>query len=207
MEDIKVSASQAILLDLITDDQLAGMRVANEGNPEVVALIDARVEAKAKAENDAKALDDFKVILQKVELPNAPEGVINIYRAWQRQSRPLTNKEQKEVLAANPTLTEEIVSTRRIEIDKWAWGDWTFNKAMTTAKSTTSRATSTRKLAITLNKREGNALTPIGNFRTSKEACTHLGLETAGDSANRVLLAHKYITDQYEGTDFLVPEA
>lgn len=207
MEDIKVSAGQAILLDLITDDQLAGMRVANEGNPEVVALIDARVEAKAKAENDAKALDEFKALLQTLDLPNAPEGVVNIYRAWQKQSRPLTNKEQKEVLAANPTLTEEIVSTRRIEVDKWAWGDWTFNKAMTTGKTTTSRATSTRKLAITLKKREGDTLSTVGNFRTSKEACNHLGLETAGDSANRVLIAHKYITDEYEGSDFLVPEA
>lgn len=207
MEDIKVSAGQAILLDLITDDQLASMRELNAGNSEVVALIDARVEAKAKAENDAKALDEFKALLQTLDLPNAPEGVVNIYRAWQKLTRPITKKEIKEVLDANPLLSEVDVSTRLVETDQWGWGAWTFNKAMTTAKSTTSKATSTRKLAITLNKREGNALTPIGNFRTSKEACKHLGIETAGDSANRVLLAHHYITDQYEGSDFLVSEA
>lgn len=202
-----VTASQAILLDLITDDQLAGMREANAGNPEVVALIDARVEAKVKAENDAKALDEFKSLLQTIDLPDAPEGVVNVYIAWQRQHRHLGSGEREDLKKTIPGITEEELDARLVETDQWAWSDWTFNKAMTTAKTTTSKATTTRKLAITLKKREGDTLSTVGNFRTSKEACKHLGLETAGDSANRVLLAHHYLTDQYEGSDFLVSEA
>ena len=207
MEDIKVSAGQAILLDLITDDQLASIRELNQGKPEVVAQIDAILESKAKALSDAKALEEFTALLQTVDLPDAPEGVVNIYKAWQKQHRHLGSGEREDLQKTIAGITDEELDARLVETDQWAWSDWTFNKALTVGKATTSTRTTTRKLAITLNKREGNALTPIGNFRTSKEACKHLGLETAGDSANRVLIAHKYITDEYEGSEFLVPEA
>ena len=209
MENIIVSESQAILLDLFTDEELAAKREANKDKPDIIAKIDAHVEGKAIAQAKAQAMNDFTGALQALELPQAPEGVYNVYRAWHKDTRHLYKKEREAILSANPTLTEAELDTRLIELDTYSWGDWTFNKAMTQGKvGTSGTKASARKLAVVVSKHHTDTADElIGNFRTSKEACVHLGLDTKGDSANRVLIAHKYSTDIYEGNDYLVPES
>ena len=134
-----------------------------------------------------------------------PEGVRNIYRAWHQVSRPLTKAEKKDLQATSPAITSEELDNRRVETDQWAWSDWIINKALGVAKAGATKArNNTRKLAITIAKREGMTLMPVGNFRTSKEACEYLGLATGKDSARRVLEAHHYIVDSYDGNDYLV---
>lgn len=204
--EFAITQSQAILLDLLTDSQLADMREANKDNADVVALIDTRKADKAEALADKMLLDTFTTSLGTLELPEAPKGVLNIYRAWREGNRHITNAEVKEVLKANVNLDESEVKARLIPSGVWAWGDWTLNKAMSTTTTKASGDTKTRKLAVTVFNRDGSNLTLDGNFRTSKEACEHYGYSTKGDSARRVLEAHKKVVDDYEGDDYLVKQ-
>lgn len=207
MEQINVSFEKAMLLDLITNDQLEAMRESHKDNPEVVSAIDGYQYAKAQVLATEQALGNLVSTLNSLELPSdIPPSVLNIFRPRIKETRKLTKAEAKEVLSSNPTLTEEDVSIRLIETGNTIWGAWVLNKALSLPKGATSAKASTRRLAITLNSRDGTSITPVGNFRTSKEACNFLKLDTAGDSAKRVLEAHKYIVDSYEGNDFLVPE-
>ena len=200
-----VTTSDAVLLDLLTDEQLATMREANKANTAVTALIDARLEAKAKAIAQAKVLDEFKAKLAEFVLPEPPEGVYNVYAGYAKVFRPLTAKEAKDFKATHPEATDEEIAGKRIETDEWAWQAWVINKALAVPKAgSTATEPSTRKLAITLHKRDGQSLVTVGNFRTSKEACDHLGLATGKDSARRVLEGHHFIVDSYDGTDFLI---
>ena len=205
--DINVSFEKAMLLDLITPETLEAMRESHKDNPEVVNAINAHLEAKAQAIAIEQAIEGLMLNLNSLSLPSdIPPSVINIFRPRIKETRKLTKAEAKEVLSSNPTLTEEDVSTRLIETGNTIWGAWVLNKALSLPKGATIAKASTRKLAITLNSRADNTITPIGNFRTSKEACVHLGLDTKGDSARRVLEANKYIIDDYDGNDYLMPE-
>lgn len=200
-----VITSDAVLINLLTDEQLAALREANKADANAVALIDAKIEAKAKAIAEAKALDEFKAKLAEFVLPPPPEGVHNVYASYAKVFRPLTAKESKDFKATHPEATDEEIAGKRIETDQWAWQTWVINKALAVPKAgSTATEPSTRKLAITLHKREGQALVTVGNFRTSKEACNHLGIETGVDSARRVLEGRHFIVDSYDGTDFLI---
>lgn len=206
MTTIDVSFDKALLLDLIPNEVLEAQLEANKDNPKVVEAITSHLQAKALAIANAAALEAFMTSLNALEVPSVLVDVQNIYRPIINETRLLSKGEVKEVLSSNPSLNEEEVKTRLIETGNRVWGKWVINKAFSTSKSTATSTTKTRKLAITLNARDGSTITPIGNFRTSKEACSHLSLDTAGDSARRVLEAHKYIVDDYEGNDFLIPE-
>jgi hypothetical protein len=87
------------------------------------------------------------------------------------------------------------------------------NKA-TGGKSTTStdgKAEVTRKLAISVFKRDGNQLANIGNFTTATKACEYINshklyaseLVYAGTSATRVLRDAGFIVEKYDGNSFL----
>lgn len=206
-ETLTLGMSQAVLLDLISDDQLASMRESNKDNAEVVALIDARTEAKGKALAEAKQLDDFMAKVALIELPLPPPSVINLYFPHRRDSRKLFKAEREGLRKTKPDITDEELDGKRIELETFSWGIPIINKAFSVTQSGSSKAPSTRKLAITLNKRDGSTLTPVGNFRTSKEACEYLSLDTHKDSAKRVLEARKYIVDGYDGSDFIVKES
>ena len=203
-----LSTKQAMLLDLLTDDQLqSNLEGAKaNGNTDLANAITDHLEAKAKAKHDAEVLEAFTNALNALELPaEVPEGIFNIFRARIKDSRKLTKKEREELKSTFPTITEVELDSRCVELDNFVWGAWTINKALSQPKSSGTTTTKTRKLAVTVHSREGNSLTPIGNFRTSKEACIHLGFDTKGDSARRVLEAHKLVVDDYDGDDYLVP--
>lgn len=205
-EAIVVGESQAILLNLFSQEELEAKREANKDNPKIVAAIDARLEANAKAATQAKLREEFTALLETIDLPEPPEGTLNIFNAYVPEKRYLTKKEREDYKSNHPDITDEALASMMVETGNKVWQGWTINKALTQPKGSTS-STSTRKLAITLNRREGNSLEPIGNFRTSKEACVHLGLDTKGDSARRVLEAHKFVVDDYPGSDFLIKES
>lgn len=207
-EAITVPFAQAMLLDLITTEQLEAMREGNKENPEVVNAINAHLEAKAQTLAIEQAIEGLMTGLNSLELPSViPPSINNIFRPRINETRKLTKAEVKEVLSSNPSMNEDEVSTRLIETGNVVWGAWVLNKALSLPKGSTTAKTSTRKLAITLNSRQDNMITPIGNFRTSKEACNHLGLDTKGDSARRVLEANHYIIDDYDGNQYLISEA
>lgn len=199
-----ISATEAMLLDVLTPEQVEEY-ITN--NPSKAEAINKAIEANAKAKALDQARVDFIDLLDTIELPDPPEGVLNIYRPYRKATRPLTKAEKDEVKASNPNIEQAMLDARVIDTGEWTWGEWQFNKSMatTSAKSGESKAR-TRKLAVTVNKRDGNTLALVGNFRTSKEACEHFGLETKGDSARRVLEANKYIVDDYDGDQFLVSE-
>jgi hypothetical protein len=202
-----ISEQQALLADLFSVEELQAKREANKDNPKIVATIDAKLEAIAKAETQAKLREEFTALLETIELPEPPEGTVNIFNAYVPAKRGLTKAEKADYKANHPDVSDEDLNAKLIETGEMMWQGWTINKALSVPKGSTSSTTSTRKLAITLNKRDGDRLVPVGNFRTSKEACNHLGLATQGDSARRVLEAKKYVVDSYEGSDFLVKEA
>lgn len=201
---ITITATEAMLLDVLTEEQVQEY-IAN--NPSKAEAIKEALEANAKAKALESEKQDFIDLLDTIELPNPPEGVLNIYRPYRKATRHLTSDERKEVKATNPNVTDEDLDRRVVDTGEWEWGEWQFNKSMTVSSAKSGEGKSrTRKLAVTVNKREGNTLSLVGNFRTSKEACEHFGLETKGDSARRVLEANKYIVDDYDGDQFLVSE-
>lgn len=200
--------SQAVLLNFIPEATLLEMREANKDNAEVVALIDARVQNNANALALEQELEAFTSLLGEVALPFPPDGIYNLYVPFRKDSRPLHKKEREEYLSTHSEATTQELDAKRIELETSSWGAWQINKPTSSSvASSSTKAPSTRKLAITVNKREENSLVVVGNFRTSKEACIHFSLDTHKDSAKRVLEAHKYIVDSYDGTDFLVSES
>lgn len=203
-----LGTKQAMLLDLLTDEQLqSNLEGAKaNGNNELANAISEHLDAKAKAKHEAEVLESFTNALNALELPlEVPEGVFNIFRARVRDSRKLNKKEWRELKSTMPTITDEELGSRRVELDNFVWGAWTINKALSQPKASSPTTTRTRKLAVTVYSREGTNLTNIGNFRTSTEACEHLGFTHKGDSARRVLEAHKLVVDDYEGESFLLP--
>lgn len=198
-----VSLDNAMLLGLISPQQLEAFAKAN---PDKANAIKQALEDKAKVDKDLKDRQDFLELLGTIELPDSPEGVLNIYNSFVKEVRNLTDSEKAEVLKSNPSITKELLEARVIDTGKYVWKGWEVNRAMTTAKASGITSTRQRKLAITAKRIDGDSLVAIGNFRTSKEACNSLGYETKGDSARRVLEAHSIVVLDYEGTDFLIKE-
>jgi len=195
MEHI-LSTTEAVLLDLLTPEQLA--LVAEDTG--VAEAMRAKAEAKAKEES----LSELKNLLATIDLPTPPEGVYNLYIPYRQDKRLLLKKEREELVKANPNLTDVDLDNRMVELQTFSWGEWVINKALTMAGSGAKAESRTRKLAITLNKREGSSLVPIGNFRTSKEALEFLGIPESKSSSRLVLQNGGYIVDNYDGQDFKI---
>ena len=208
MENIATTSS--VLLDIIPIEVLEAQLEKHKDNPKVVEAITSHLQAIAAVKERQETLDIITTILNDLILPDIeaiPADVHNFYIPIINQTVPLLKKEVEEVLAANPALVREDVEARTKETGSRVYGNWTLNKVMTQAKAATGMtATRQRKLAVTVNTRDGATITPLGNFRTSKEACVFLNLDTKGDSARRVLDAHHYIVDDYDGSDYLVAE-
>lgn len=204
MAEYTITATEAALLDILSPDQLEEYI---KNNPTKADEIKAAMKANADAKALAEAEDEFFALLDTIDLPPPPPGILNIYRPFRKVTRHLTDSEAKELKASQPDLSDDDIKTRVIDTGKYDWGKWEKNKSFNVGKSTSgSSPKRTRKLAVTVNKRDGNTITPVGNFRTSKEACDHFNLDTKTDSARRVLEAHGYIVDDYDGDQFLVSE-
>ena len=198
-----ISATEAMILDMLSPEQVQAYIKANPSKAEgIKQALEANAQAKAKEQ----ALEDFLALLDTIELPDPPDGTLNIYRPFRKEARHLNKAEREEVKKANPQIADSDLENRVVDTGRKICGKWELNKAMTTSSAKTEGKARTRKLAITLNKREGNTIVPVGNFRTSKEACDNFHIETGRDSARRVLEAKGYIVDDYDGNDFTLPE-
>ena len=196
MEHI-ISATEAVLLDLLSDKQLEAMK----GNEDIAKLLEARDKAKA----EALVLDEFKGLLGLVELPNPPEGIYNLYITFKAESRHLGSGEREEYIKTHPMATTQDLDAKLIETGVKAWGDWIINKPTTVTSATSSnQATNTRKLAVIVKKIAGDNLELVGNFRTSKEACDYLSIDPQKGSARLALTSRSYVVVDYDGADFLV---
>jgi len=186
----------ATLFASLTDKQLREARAKYKDVPKVLELIEQvetdRKEKQAEAEAQFaklaeleanKALFEAQVANLVQNLTNPPEGVYNIHLRYAKT-------------------TEAVEATETTEAMPEVWG-WVLevNKA-TEVKPATARKATSQKRGITVEKREGDRIVPVGNFKTASEACKHLGIAIGGDSAVRVLAREGYLTSQYEGDQF-----
>jgi hypothetical protein len=192
------------LVEAMPDADLLKYKETNPNNESLVKLVDGILEAR-KHQAEQETIKQAFLASLKVDLPEPPEGVYNVYRAYGKVFRPLTKDERKDYLKTHPEATKEELDAKRLETDNWAWGDWTINKGFSPAgtKSSTPKTTIPKR-AITVKKVEGDSLVLVGNFRNGAEACKYLGLTTGGDSAMRVLQRFGFHVEQYDGADFLI---
>ena len=202
-EAITIGFNVATLLNLVTKDQLAEYA---KTNPSEAKAINLALEAKAKADQDKIAKDEWIALLNTVELPPPPPNsdIVNVHNDFVTIYRPITPDEIAEVIKANPNINKDEVAKRMIPNGQ-DWKGWVVNKALvvpSTKTATTKESEGTR--AITLKAIEGETVKRIGGFRTSKEACDYLGIEAKGDSAKRKLLDKGYIVAKYDELGYTV---
>lgn len=131
---------------------------------------------KLIAERDkVKREEEFKASVSELtKLPTPPTGISNVFITW-----------------------------AMLDGDKEFSWHVTVNHACR-GKAGGSKKEGNRSHAITVYKRNGLALEPVGNFRAGSEACKFLNLEYEGNSAIRVLKDKGYHTETYEGDQFTV---
>ena len=193
------------LIEAMSNDELGKYKELYPDNESLVKLIDGILEARESQAKQAELQATFMSTLAELNLPEPPQGVYNVYRAFGKVSRPLNKEERKAYLTNHPEASKEELDTKRIETDQWAWGDWVINKAFAPqGKAQTTNKPATTKRAIVVKKVEGDSLVLVGNFRSGSEACQNLKLDTGGDSAMRVLQRFGYHVQAYDGQDFLI---
>ena len=194
------------LIEAMPNEELEAYKAKFPDNESLVKLIDGILEARESQAKQAELQQAFMSSLSDMALPEPPNGVYNVYRAYGKVSRPLNKKEREDYLKTHPEASKEELDAKRIETDDWAWGDWVINKAFVPQGKIreTSRGLVITKRAIVVKKVEGDSLVLVGNFRSGSEACQYLKLDTGGDSAMRVLQRFGYHTQAYDGNDFTI---
>ena len=190
------------------DELIAAMSIVELGkfkdqytdNESITKIVDGYIEVKTKQEAQVKAKADFTKVIAKLinKLPH-PEDVHNVYMAWREVEVEDKSKEAEEVTIHH----EDGEDTTEMRFPKHMEHQWVveLNKGFKVGSTGSSEPTASKR-AITLNKRNGQALEFVGNFPSASKACEHLNLNTGGDSATRVLAREGYILDPYTGTDF-----
>ena len=180
------------LIKAMSDEDLQALKVKYANNEAIVKLIDGILETRQVEADKARVKADFEAkVLKLAKLPTPPEDIHNLYLRWAEVEESVGEPEPVEV---NGT-TEMRQPTTKV----WKW-IIEVNKGFQVAKTTNGIPRVTKR-SISVSKREGNTLVPIGNFTNATEACKYLKLTIGGDSANRVLQRDGYIVDQYAGND------
>lgn len=190
----------------LEDLQLA-RKTYGEKYPDLIKDIDTEIanrKALAKAEEvKAKFVGMIESIFAnpKKPLPH-PEDIANIYVRWAEVEEETGEAEVEVEIADDKGVKSKVMRKPMRKVFKWVVE---VNKAFNPVKTTnTTFGNGTRKRAISVKHIEGDKLVTIGNFRTAKEACGYLKLDVGADSANRVLTTFKYLTEPYDGHDFIV---
>jgi len=198
------------LIQAMSIAELENFKTTYKDNGSITKIVDGYIEVKARQEAQARAKEDFSKAIGKLvaKLPH-PDDVHNIYLAWREVEVEDTTHEGEEVeLVVTPAvvndegnITTPAVMGKERRYPKVMVYQWVveLNKGFSVGKA--SQVT-TSKRAITLNKRNGQALEFIGNFLSASKACESLKIPIGGDSATRVLNREGYILDAYTGTDF-----
>ena len=190
-----------LILKLSSDD-LVALKAKYQSNPSLITLIDSVLEQK-KIEDakNAKALEFTNQVSELVGMLGVPpEAIYNLYIRYGDVEVPEGDPVEVEVVGKDGNKHTE-TRTPTIKVKKWIVET---NKAISTStKSNNGTSTKSTKRSITISKREGNNLVPVGNFTNATKACNHLKLDIGGDSATRVLQRNGYIVDQYSGEDVI----
>jgi hypothetical protein len=178
-----------------SNESLMALREQNKDSESVVTLVDSILKAREVEElaNIGK-LEFVASVADLINLPAPPQGVYNLFLAWQEVEIPVGEPEEVEVSDGK---NKKHMETRQATEKVMQWVITT-NHACKVGK-TTSGEKAAPKRSITVYKREGLNLEPVGNFDNGKNACEHLNLTVGGDSALRVLAREGYIVEPYNG--------
>lgn len=163
-------------------------------NPSVVTLLNGVLEARIREVAQAKAKADFEKGISKLfsKLPH-PEDVHNVYVRWAEVDEPTGEPEEEVMIDGKPEMRQPTT-----KVSKWVVQ---VNKSVVVSRGGSGVVTASKR-AITVMKRNGLNLQPIGNFVSASKACEYLELPIGGDSATRVLEREGYIREPYEGTEY-----
>lgn len=198
------------LINAMSKEDLEGVKEKHADNESIVKLIDGIMEARVREEAEVRAKLDFEKGITRMfaKLPH-PEGVHNIYTRWGEVEIPNGEPEEVETVLT-PAITDKegntttpAVMTKETRTPTRKEFQWIVQVNHSVRVTSGNGTPTTSKRAITVMRRNGLNLEPIGNFPSASKACEHLRIPLGGDSGNRVLARENYITEPYEGTDFL----
>ena len=181
------------LIKAMSDEDLEALKAKYATNESIVKLINGILERRQVEADKAKVKLDFEAkVLKLAKLPTPPEDVHNLYLRWAEVDEP--RGEPIEVTVNG--VPEQRTPTTKV----WKWVI-EVNKGFQVARASTTKA---NKRSISVSKRTGNLLEPVGNFSNATKACGYLKLIVGSDSANRVLQREGYVIDTYIGDDTIV---
>lgn len=200
------------LIQAMSIPELQKFKGQYSDNDSIVKIVDGYIEVKQKQVAQEKAKADFTRVIARLinKLPH-PNDVHNVYMRWAEVEVEDTSGEpemvnittKEAVLDKDGSVIESAVSEEQPRYPKHMEYQWVveLNKGFRVGAGATGEA-SVSKRAVTLNKRDGQQLTFVGNFPSASKACEHLKIALGGDSATRVLNREGYILDPYTGTDY-----
>lgn len=190
------------LINAMSDEDLADMKVKYSDNPSVVTLIDGILETRGKAKAQAKAKAKFEKGIAKLflDLPH-PEDIHNVYVRWAEVEEEILDgiAEEVEVVDGEGNKSTEMRQPTT-KVFKWVVET---NKGFTAGRQGTTTPTASKR-AITVSKRgqdNPNQLELVGHFASASKACELLKLVIGGDSATRVIQREGLFIEPYEGTE------
>lgn len=188
------------LIKAMSDQELLELKAKHEGNASLGTMIDGIIEVRQHDAIQAKLLDDFAKGIQKTFAKLAhPENIYNVYVRWAEVDVEKGEAEEVEVT------DDKGVTTKVMRIPTVKEYQWVIevNHAIRQSAGSGADAPKTSKRAITVFKRNGTNLEPKGNFASASKACDYLKLVIGGDSATRVLARDGYISEAYDGSDYV----
>jgi len=182
------------LIKAMSNEDLRALKAKYADNESIAKLIDGILEARRKEEAQVKvkATHNKKVNDFYAKLGEPPEGTHNHYARWAEVDEPTGEPEVEVMIDGKPVMRQPTAKV-------WKWV-LEVNKAFQVGRTGTT-TTKIAKRSISVAKRVGNTLEPVGNFTNATKACEYLKLIVGGDSASRVLQRNGYIIDQYQGDD------
>ena len=182
------------LIKAMSNEDLQALKAKYADNESIAKLIDGILEARRKEEAQVKArathnkrVNDFYA-----KLGEPPEGTHNHYARW-AQVDELTGEPEVEVMIDGKPVMRQ--PTAKV----WKWV-LEVNKAFQVGRAGTT-TTKIAKRSISVAKRVGNTLEPVGNFTSGHAACEYLKLNEGVGSAPKYLRDEGYIVDPYQGDD------
>lgn len=203
------------LIAVMTNKELKALAVKHTGNTKITELVNGILEARLAEAIEAEALKAFEAKVDEilVSLPH-PTSVTNILMRWAKVDIEDTSKEKEEVTIVDtqavldkdgkittPAVTHTEMRHPTIEAFKYVSS---VNHACGTRGSGTGTPQA-KKRGITVSRRESPTsanLVLVGHFPSGAKACEYLKLDTAGDSAIRVIRKENYFIEDYDGTDY-----
>ena len=181
------------LIKAMSNEDLQALKAKYADNESIAKLIDGILGARQVEAAKVKAEADFQAkVLKLAKLPAPPENVHNLYLRWAEVDEPTGEPEVEVMIDGKPVMRQPTAKV-------WKWV-LEVNKAFQVGRTGTT-TTKIVKRSISVAKRVGNTLEPVGNFTNATKACGYLKLIIGGDSASRVLQRNGYIVDQYQGDD------